>query len=414
MKLRYHASVLFIIFVVAILLFWLPGISRSLDLKIDNTTVKTTAQNNSIVISNRYIAKHIQTPINVRGLYLSGWGAGNTTIKDRVIKMITDSQLSSDTSLNSVVIDVKDYTGLISFKLDKDMIDDNHKYDNGDMSIFEINNTSNKIANIKKLIEDLHNKNIYVIGRIAVFQDPYMPKYKSEVAIKVKENNTKSEDIAWKDKKGLTWVNPNSEQYWKYIVNLSKYTYDIGFDEVNLDYIRYPTDGNVDNMDLGLASGTTKYETINSFYEYVGEELRDYVPVSADLFGLTTMSKDDMGIGQKIESGLINFDFVAPMIYPSHYGAGFKGMANPDANPYSTIRLTMIEADKKVKALSSNTDESSEVYWSKMRPWIQDFSLHTAYGINEVDAQIRALRELGINSYLIWNASNVYTRGVKY
>ena len=198
----------------------------------------------------------------------------------------------------------------------------------------------------------------------------------------------------------MTWVNPNSEQYWKYIVNLSKYTYDIGFDEINLDYIRYPTDGNVDNMDLSLASGTTKYETINSFYEYVGEELRDYVPVSADLFGLTTMSKDDMGIGQKIESGLINFDFVAPMIYPSHYGAGFKGMANPDANPYSTIRLTMIEADKKVKALSSNTDESSEVYWSKMRPWIQDFSLHTAYGINEVDAQIRALRELGINSYL--------------
>lgn len=375
---------------------------RSVNKNIITDTAATVVATNTEAISKRYKSSHIYTPENVKGLYLSGWGAGNTTIKDRVVNMIDGKDL------NTVVIDVKDYTGLISFHLDTDMIDDDHKYDSGNMSIFEINNTSNKISNIKKLIEDLHSKKIYVIGRIAVFQDPYMPKYKTELSLMAAGGGP------WKDKKGLTWVNPNNEEYWKYIVNLSKYSYDIGFDEINLDYIRYPTDGNMDALDLGLASGTTKYNTINNFYEYVGEELRDYVPISADLFGLTTASDNDMGIGQRIESGLINFDFVAPMIYPSHYGSGWKGMANPDTQPYDTIRLTMIEANKKIKALSSDTDESVDVYNAKMRPWIQDFSIGTNYGINEVNAQIRALRELNINSYLIWNASNVYTRGVKY
>ncbi len=339
---------------------------------------------------------HMETPVTVRGLYLSAWGAGDAKLSKSVIDIITNNRL------NSVVIDLKDYTGYIAFKLDQGA-STSDKY----VSLYNYNNDSKKIADIKALIQRLHDKNIYIIARIAVFQDPHMPKVMNQWAIKDKSGNT------WKDKKGLAWINPSEREYWKYIEGLSIYAHDIGFDEINLDYIRFPTDGDIGNMDLGLGS-STKSETIDEFYRYMGDALYGIVPVSADLFGLTTVADDDMGIGQKIESGLVNFNFVAPMIYPSHYGADFKGIHNPDASPYQTILETMKAARIKVVRLATDTDMSDDYYWSKMRPWIQDFSIHSTYGVKEVEAQIRALNELGIDSYLIWNASNRYTKGVKY
>ena len=346
------------------------------------------------------VASHLSTPEIVKGVYLSAWGAGDTKLRNSVIDLI------KETELNAVVIDVKDYTGQLSFHLDP-IASTTEKY----APIYAVPNQSAKIKDIRGLIDTLHKENIYVIARIAVFQDPFMSKYKTEIAIK----NKSREGVGgvWKDKKGLTWVNASNMEYWQYIEALSKYSHDIGFDEINLDYIRFPTDGDMSQMELGLAS-TTKYEIINSFYEYMGDALYDYTPVSADLFGLTTIEVGDMGIGQRIESGLRNFDFVAPMIYPSHYGIGFKGIKVPDSSPYETIRATMLGAKEKVSQLATDTDQTDEYYWSKMRPWIQDFSLHHNYGVTEVQAQIRALHELGIDSYLIWNASNRYTKGVKY
>ena len=346
------------------------------------------------------VVPHLSTPTTVKGVYLSAWGAGDTKLRNSVIDLI------KETELNAVVIDVKDYTGQLSFHLDP-IASTTEKY----APIYAVPNQSSKIKDIRGLIDTLHKENIYVIARIAVFQDPFMSKYKTEIAIK----NKSREGVGgvWKDKKGLTWVNASSMEYWQYIEALSKYSHDIGFDEINLDYIRFPTDGDMSQMELGLAS-TTKYEIINSFYEYMGDALYDYTPVSADLFGLTTIDEGDLGIGQRIESGLYNFDFVAPMIYPSHYGPGFKGIKVPDSSPYETIRATMLGAKRKVSQLATDTDQTDEYYWSKMRPWIQDFSLHHNYGVTEVQAQIRALHELGIDSYLIWNASNRYTRGVKY
>lgn len=413
MKILSHYNIILFFSICATIIFFLPEASISLDKAKENNialnTTSTSTNNLSsttenVSISNRYKAIHIYTPKEVRALYLSGWGAGSNVVRDRVVKTITNSQANNTKGLNAIVIDIKDYTGYISFNLDNSMKDMDYDYGN----IFEVGNTSKKIDNIYKIIESMHDKNIYVIGRIAVFQDPYMPRHNTDMALKDIYGNM------WKDKKSLTWVDPSNRDYWKYIVNLSKYSHDIGFDEINLDYIRYPTDGNINIIKLGLASGTTKYNVINNFYQYVGQELKNYVPLSADLFGLVTASEDDLGIGQKMESGLLNFDFISPMIYPSHYGAGFKGISDPDANPKATIRATMSDAYKKVNVLASSTNKDSKIYWDKMRPWIQDFSLRSVYGIKEVNGQIEALRELGINSYLIWNASNVYTQGVTY
>lgn len=353
-----------------------------------------------LTLSERLNVKHIETPKHVKALYMSAWGASSQALLDPIIEKI------DNTELNAIVIDVKDYTGYISFKLESlasSTASDTLKY----APIYKYKNISNKISNINNLIKKLHEKNIYVIARIAVFQDPYMPRMRPDLAIHSADGNI------WRDKKSLSWVNPKQKEYWEYIKSLSLYAHDIGFDEINLDYIRFPTDGDLEYMDLELGS-STKAEIINDFYVYMGDSLRGVVPVSADLFGLTTVADDDMGIGQRIESGLINFDFVAPMIYPSHYNNGFKGIANPDASPYQTVYVTMKSSKEKVDKLATSTNQSKEYYWNKMRPWIQDFSLRHVYGINEVESQIKALHDLGIDSYLIWNASNRYTRGVGY
>lgn len=353
-----------------------------------------------LTISERLNIKHIETPKHVKALYVSAWGASSPILLDPIIEKI------DNTELNAIVIDVKDYTGYISFKLESlasSTASDTLKY----APIYKYKNISNKISNINNLIKKLHEKNIYIIARIAVFQDPYMPRMRPDLAIHSADGNI------WRDKKSLSWVNPKQKEYWEYIKALSLYAHDIGFDEINLDYIRFPTDGDLDYMDLELGS-STKAQIINDFYVYMGDSLRGIVPVSADLFGLTTVADDDMGIGQRIESGLINFDFVAPMIYPSHYNNGFKGIANPDASPYQTVYATMKSSKEKVDKLATSTNKTKEYYWNKMRPWIQDFSIHHVYGVKEVESQIKALHDLGIDSYLIWNASNRYTRGVKY
>lgn len=407
---------IFIVLTIAlgVLIFWdiskaetlnvqAKSVTEEMKKDLATSTVKMTES--PLTLSEKLNIKHITTPKSVKALYMSAWGASSPILRDPIIKAI------DDTELNAIVIDVKDYTGYISFKLEQlnsttsnsIIASDTLKY----ASIYKYKNTANKIPQLNNLIQSLHNKGIYVIARIAVFQDPYMSRALPGVAIHNDDGNL------WTDKKGLSWVNPKQKEYWEYIKALSLYAHDIGFDEINLDYIRFPTDGDLEYMDLGLGS-STKSEIINNFYVYMGNALRGIVPVSADLFGLTTVAEDDMGIGQRIESGLINFDFVAPMIYPSHYNNGFKGIANPDASPYQTVYATMQASIEKVNKLATSTNQSKEYYWNKMRPWIQDFSLRHLYGIKEVNSQIKALHDLGIDSYLIWNASNRYTRGVKY
>ncbi len=391
-----------IIFVVifGVLFFWNISKAETLNIKNINEIIKikeiiatSTVEIAEIplTLSEKLNVKHIATPESVKGLYISAWGASSPQLLEPIIKKI------DDTELNAIVIDVKDYTGYVSFKLE-DYASDTPRY----APIYKYKNISNKIPNINKLIQRLHEKNIYVIARIAVFQDPYMPRVRPDMAI------SNDDGGIWIDNKGLPWTNPKEKEYWEYIKALSLYAYDIGFDEINLDYIRFPTDGNLDYMDLALGS-SSKVEVINDFYLYMGNALRGVVPVSADLFGLTTVADDDLGIGQRIESGLINFDFVAPMIYPSHYNSGFKGIANPDASPYQTIYATMQASIKKVDKLATNTNQTSQYYWDKMRPWIQDFSIHHIYRRKELQAQIQALHDLNIESYLIWNASNRYT-----
>ena len=216
----------------------------------------------------------------------------------------------------------------------------------------------------------------------------------------------------WKDHKGLSFIDVGAKLYWDYIIDISEEAYALGFDELNYDYIRYPSDGNMQDTDFTWTVGTTtKPEMLKSFFSYLHDNLQtSNLKTSADLFGMTTTVTTDMGIGQLLENTLPYFDYIAPMVYPSHYPKTWSGFANPAERPYEVIQISMSSAVKREEAWRVSQGIATSTP-SKMRPWVQNFNLGATYGPDKVQAQIKATYDVGLNSWMLWNASNKYTAG---
>ncbi len=257
---------------------------------------------------------HLETPEPLKAIYMSSWVAGTPSIREGLVKLI------EDTELNAVVIDIKDYTGKISFEV-------------SDTELQKIGSAEKRVSDMKEFIAELHKKNIYVIGRIAVFQDPYMVKHRPDLAVK-----RKSDGAVWKDHKGISWLDASSREVWDYVILIGKESYSVGFDELNFDYIRFPSDGNMKDISYPLSESKQKAEVIKNFFEYLSLNLRPLgAKISADLFGMTATNKDDLNIGQVLENALPYFDYIAPMVYPSHYPPGFNGYGDPNKYPYEVV-----------------------------------------------------------------------------
>ncbi len=325
------------------------------------------------------VVTHIETPKNLKAVYISAWVAGSPKFRDSIIKLI------DDTELNAIVIDVKDSTGRISFDMDNE-------------SLRKEGSIEKRISNIRLLTDTLHKKNIYIIGRVSVFQDPYMTKKHPEWSI-----TKKSDGTVWKDRKGLSFLDPAKKEVHDYIVNIAKSAYNEGFDEINFDYIRYPSDGNMKDINYHLATGETRSDNIEKFFIYLSSEVKKEIniPISADLFGLTTEANDDMGIGQVWEKALPHFDFLCPMVYPSHYPAGHMGFKNPNEHPYEVINKALSSAIVKTKKISEDIN--------KIRPWLQDFDMGTSYTKELINAEMKAVYDNGLTSWMLWDPSNKYT-----
>jgi hypothetical protein len=341
-----------------------------------------TANIASLAPGSDIVVTHIPTPNPLKAVYISAWVAGSNKLRDKIIEMI------DTTEINAIVIDVKDSTGKISFPV-------------SDPELAKFGSTEKRIRDIKNFVDILHKKNIYVIGRVSVFQDPYMTSHNPDWAI-----TRKSDGKVWKDRKGLSFLDPAKEDVWKYIVSIGKEAYNQGFDEINLDYIRYPSDGNIKDINYHLAEGRKRADNIKSFFEYVSRELKsgNSLIVSGDLFGLTTVTTlptDDLGIGQVLENALPYLDYVAPMVYPSHYATGWGGFKNPAAHPYDVIKISMDNAVAKAKAIN--------IPASKLRPWLQDFDMGAKYTKEMVRAQIKATYDAGLTSWMLWDPANTYT-----
>lgn len=332
-------------------------------------------------------------PEEAKGIYLTGWSAGTPSRVEAAIA------LAKRTEINAVVVDIKDYSGYISYHVDIPEV----KAVRADREI--------RILHPNAMIKRFHDEGIYVIARLTVFQDPILAAAHPEWAVQSKANGG-----LWKDRKGIAWMDTAAKPVWDYNIAIAKDALDRGFDEVNFDYIRFPSDGVMADASYPFwGESRPRREVLRDFFAYLRSELPE-AKISADLFGLVTVNPDDLGIGQVIEDAYPYFDYICPMVYPSHYADGFIGYENPAAHPYGVIKYSLDKAfDRRVAMASSSVPAAASL--AKLRPWIQDFNLGATYTSEMVRAQIQAtydslLKPGGEDSYggwLLWDPSNTYT-----
>ncbi len=346
-------------------------------------TPQVLSQNDETVKEPKFVATHIPTPDSVRGIYMTSWVAGTPSLRAKIVQLI------QETEINAVVIDIKDDTGRISYEV-------------SDPELKKVGSEEIRIRDIRELIAQLHASNVYVIGRVASFQDPYMAKTRPDSAVK-----RASDKAVWRDRKGLTWIDAGSKEHWDYLVRIAKDAYGVGFDEIQFDYIRFPSDGNMKDIYFPYSEGRIKHEVIKDFFAYIHSQLKDTgMKTSADLFGMVTTNTDDLGIGQILEDAFLYFDYISPMVYPSHYPNGFNGYANVNAVPYDVVKFAMQGAVNRLK-IYNDTVASTTV---ELRPWLQDNDYPVPYTPDMVRAQIQATYDVGLDSWLLWDAGNTYTR----
>ena len=250
----------------------------------------------------------------------------------------------------------------------------------------------------------LSQKSVYKIARVAVMRDAAFAEAHPELALKTAGGNV------WRDNTGSVWMDPASSEVAEYAIEVGKAAAAHGFDEVQFDYIRFPSDGEVRSIVYPLfnETQTTKVEAMQNFFARVGSAMREAgISVSFDVFGMTFWSRDDFNIGQRLEDAIVYADFVSPMVYPSHYPNGFEGFANPAEFPYEIVKRSLDEGAKIVG--NGELDELKELeVRKKFRPWLQDFDIGAVYGADKIEAQIKAVRDAGASGWMLWNARNVY------
>jgi hypothetical protein len=309
-----------------------------------------------------------------RAIYVTSWTAGISRF-NTLLDMVTRSHL------NAMVIDVKDSTGKVGYDSKVPLVAQTGAYEK-------------RIRDLDAILRQCREKKVYTIARIAVFQDPNLAKARSDLAVSAGGNGV------WKDRKGLAWVDPASKEVWDYNLAIAKEVAAKGFDEVQFDYVRFPTDGKLKTMSYPVYKrDVPKHEIIRRFFAYVDQQMKPVdVLTSADIFGLTTMVDDDMNIGQRIEDVADYVDFVCPMIYPSHYPKMHLGLKNPADHPYRIIYDASMRGMKRLEGKRA-----------RMRPWLQDFKLGAVYDRKMIIDQIQAARDAGVSGFSMWNARNVYT-----
>ncbi|WP_455714844.1 putative glycoside hydrolase [Anaerosporobacter sp.] len=326
-------------------------------------------------------------PCKVKGIYVTGQMAGSTNNMNDLIDLV------ESTELNTMVIDIKNDSGEITYKMDNEVAK-------------EIGATVNYISDIKELVAKLKEKDIYLIARVVAFKDPILAENKPELSLK------NADGTIFRDKSGLAWVNPYKKEVWKYLVSVAKEAAELGFDEVQFDYIRFSTDSGMKQVDFGKeAKNKSKIKVITEFTKYAYEELNPLgVYVSADVYGTIISSEVDSKIvGQSYAKMAKYLDYICPMIYPSHYANGAYGIDYPDLEPYLLIKSALEESKEVLEAKEKGEHQAI------VRPWLQDFTAtwvkqHQKYGADEIKEQIQGVYDAGYEEWILWNGNNRYTK----
>lgn len=323
--------------------------------------------------------------IHVKGVYVTSSSASLNKKMDELIA------LTKKTKINAFVIDVKEDDGTLLFKMEA-----GEKYN-------PLANRRAPIKDIEKFMKRLKDNNIYTIARIVSFKDPTYAKANPDKAI-----ISRSTGKPFTNSDGVIWVSPHDRYLWEYNVAVAKEAAKVGFDEIQFDYVRFPASngGKLDKeLNYRNTKNESKPETIQKYLKYARKELEPLgVYIAADVYGQVGSLPDDMALGQHWESVSNVVDYICPMIYPSHYGRGVYGLPVPDAYPYKTVYHCTQDSLNR----NANIDTPAMI-----RPWIQAFTAkwvkgHINYGPAEIELQVKALRDLGIEDYILWSPTNKY------
>ncbi|OGZ96464.1 MAG: hypothetical protein A3J10_01280 [Candidatus Sungbacteria bacterium RIFCSPLOWO2_02_FULL_54_10] len=411
------------------------------------------------------IAEARERSSKIKGLYMTADvandpGAGATRLRKNIIR------IAEETEVNGIVIDVKEVCGV--------------DYDE---------------KRTRELLAELKQKNIWSIARITVFKDAsqvaahpdwYLARNAPHVVggecvrkrhLAAKPAGTPAPAVGaalWQDRRGGYWMDPASLDVRNYILDISKRMIDVGFDELQFDYIRFPSDGDVENAMYPVwDSNTPRHEVLKSFFAFLHDNLKQYKPeimLSVDLFGYVAAQREDLTIGQRLDDIGHLFDYVSFMVYPSHYYSGFSYAADP-ANNLPAVHYSVAEArmhpdvvvgrsliaardylnvinnpqtidanDRRsfarlrgaeVASSSSSNYATADVATSagdsarnqpsiagaRIRPWLEDFfheddkAAGRPYGAEKVRMQIDAAEAAEDAGWLLWNAANLYSEG---
>lgn len=311
-----------------------------------------------------------QNPTAAKAIHVSVYIASSDSDLGRMIDLV------ERTELNALQVDLKDEAGQIAFDLDYPLAK-------------EVGATTNYMK-LDSVVDKIRYRDIYTICRIVVMKDPKLAKGRPDLTV---------HDAAggpWG--KGF-WLDPYSKEVWDYNIAAAEAAARAGFQEIQFDYIRFPSDGNTSTCVYPGQDKRTQRDVINGFLEYAREKLAPYnVFISADLFGLTASKQGEMGIGQSVRDVAERVDYISPMVYPSHYNPGEYNIKVPEANPYDIVLNSLGEFEKEMKGTQA-----------KLRPWLQDFSLKIAYTPDMVRRQIDACTEAGVNQWLLWDPDCSYS-----
>jgi hypothetical protein len=311
------------------------------------------------------------TPQEIRGVHITG------PLMSLPGKFQQYLALRKD-GLNTVEVDLKDESGNVSFE-------------RGAPAIARADGAARPYFDLKRAAAQAHKAGVYLIGRVVTFEDPITATAHPELAIH------KSDGSLWHTAGGLAWLNPYSRTAWRYDVDVAVAAAKAGFDEIQFDYVRFPSDGDLSIIRYPGAHPQPMRQTIPAFLRYARSRLHPLgVRISADVFGLAATR--DLGIGQLPSQigGIV--DAIYPMTYPSHYRSGEYNLVDPNAAPGATVMFSLQDFRNQLP-----------LGHAVLIPWLQDFSLYRTYRPADVAAQIQSARLMHTGGFMLWNASGIYT-----
>lgn len=309
-------------------------------------------------------------PAEVRGLHVTMALAGLPGKLDHYIAL-------KNHGLNTIELDVKDENGDIGFPVN--------------VPLARKVGSAKRFYNAEQAVAKVHAAGLYLIGRVVTFEDPLLSAGAPSLAIR------RTDGSRWLNNGGLGWTNPYDKRVWKYNVDIAEQAAKVGFDEIQFDYVRFPSDGDISQIVYPGKHAQPMGWTIPMFLKYAQSRLKPLgVRLSVDVFGLSATR--DLGIAQFPRRIAPFVDTIYPMVYPSHYVSGEYNIIDPDSRPGTTVAYSLRDFRSKLTGRKA-----------MLIPWLQDFSLGRTYTLADVQDQIQAARLEHVKGFMLWNASGVYT-----